>query len=131
MKKTFKELKEADQLIAELYAKNPNLKNTKFGYAWKRFTDKNYTPLIAELNDKIVDSRVEHALTDSTTKELLYTGDSNYKYDKEGMKSLIDANRKTLKEYDLKEVEITPFIVKDLPELTEEETEVLKGLIIQ
>jgi len=134
MKKLFLEIKEADQVVAQLYAKTPKLRDTKFGYAWKRFMDKNYPLLATEINDRMTDNRIEFALTDPTTKELLYTDskNNNFKYSKEGMKSLLDANRKLVKEYDAKEVEIIPFIVKkaDLPELTEEEKEILTGLVI-
>lgn len=133
MTKTFLEIKEADQLVASLYEKDPNIQKGKFGYAWKKIIDKNYNPTITELNDKMTDNRVEYALTDEKTKELLKGSDGNYKYSKEGMKALLAAQRALIKEYDSKEIEVVPFYIKseDLPELTDEEKETLKGLIIE
>ena len=132
MKKTFLEIKEADQLVAQLYAKNPNLRDSKFGYNWKRVLDKNYKPTNNDLNDKIEDAKIDCCLTNEKTKEILYDEKGGYKFSKEGLKDLREIHKKLVKEYDLKEVEIIPFIVKkaDLPELTEEEISILKGLIV-
>ena len=130
MQKTYLELMQVDELVGRLYAKDAKLRDGKFGYAWKRFVDKNIAPVMSELNDRLMDNKVENALTDPTTKELLYTADKNFKYSKEGMKVLLDANRKLLKEFEGRQIEIKPFYVADLPELLEEEKELLKGLII-
>lgn len=132
MKKIFSELKEADQLVAKLYAKDKNLKNGKFGYAWNKFYNKNITPTNEELVDKITDNQVENALTDPNTKELLKGADQQYKYGKEGMKALLEVNRKLMKEFDAKEIEVVPYFIKaeNLPELSEEEKLELTGLVI-
>lgn len=132
MKKTLGQIKEADQLVAYLYSKNPTLQNGKLGHAWKRFVEKNYKPLADEMNEKLIDNRVNNALTDKTTGEILYTADKNFKFDREGTKAILEFNRKLTAEYDAKEVNIIPFIVKgkDLPELTSEEKEILTGLVL-
>lgn len=132
MKKTFLQIKEADQLVAQLYSKNESLEKGKFGYAWKKIIEKNYNPVIKELSEKIEDNRVDNALVNETTKELLIGEDKNYKYSKDGMKTLITINRKLIKDFDEKEIEVIPYYCKDIPlNLTEEETEILKGLIIE
>jgi hypothetical protein len=133
MKKTISEIREADELVGKLYRDNPDAKKGKFGYAWTKFIKKNLNPIVEDLNDRLADNRVEFALTDKTTKELLYGEDKNYKYDKEGMKQLLEANRALIKEYDRMEVEIIPFFVKeeDLPAMLDEEKEMLKGLVIE
>jgi hypothetical protein len=131
----FKEIEDADSIIALLLEKNEKMEKGKLTYAWKRFVEKNYRSLATELGDKLQDNRVEHAMTDPKTKELLYTNDKNtsYKYTKEGMKALLEAQRKLKKEYEEMDIEIVPFFVKkeDLPELNEEEREILTGLIIE
>lgn len=132
MKKTYLQIAEADQLVASLYAKNSTIEKGKFGYAWKRFIEKNYNPIAKELNEKLADNRIENCLTDEKTKEILYTPEGNYKFSKEGMKAVVDFSRKIIHEYNLKEFEIIPFIVKqeNLPELSEEEKDLLMGLVI-
>lgn len=131
MKKTFLQIKESDQLVAQLYANDENLQKGKFGYAWKRFIEKNYKPLVVEINEKMDDARIDNALTDPNTGEILYNGE-NYKFGKEGVKALIEYGRKLDKQYNERLVEIIPFLVKkaDLPALTDEEQEILKGLVI-
>jgi len=131
LKKTFLEIKEADQVVANLFAKFPNLEKGKFGYSWKRFLDKNYTPTLKEFSQKIEDVRLENCLTDPTTKEILYDSKNSYKFSKEGRKNLMIVERELIKEYDSKEIEIIPYLASDVPELTEEEKEVLKGLITE
>ena len=108
-----------------------NLEKGKFGYSWKRFLDKNYTPTLKEFSQKIEDVRLENCLTDPTTKEILYDSKNSYKFSKEGRKNLMIVERELIKEYDSKEIEIIPYLASDVPELTEEEKEVLKGLITE
>lgn len=133
IKKTIKEIQEVDQIVAQLYAKDVKLQQSKFGYAYKRFVEKNYQPAITKFQEKIADIRVDFALTDSTTKELLLDKDNarGYKYDKDGMKKVMEAERKLAREWENEEIVITPFISKEVPkDLSEDEKEKLKGLII-
>jgi len=48
MEKTFKELNELDTIIGNLYQTNPELKDGKFGYAYKRFSEKNFFPIFKD-----------------------------------------------------------------------------------
>lgn len=133
MKKTFLELKEIDDCVAKIYAKYPDIQNSKFGYWYKRFFKKNLQPIIGELEEKLADCRLENALVDEKTREVLYTDSSQrtYKFDKEGLKKLLNFNRVLLEEYNHKEFEITPFISSEAPEgLTDEDKELLKGILI-
>lgn len=133
MKKTFKELQDLDQIVGSMYQADEKLKETKFGYAYKRFCDKNYIPVIKEYNDAIADARLDHALENETTKEVI-TDQTNYrgfKYSKEGLKKVIEAERKLKLEWDGRELEITPYVSAYLPEdLTEEQKEALTGCLI-
>jgi len=132
MKKTYKQLREANEIINILFVKNKDIEKTKFGYACIKFIKKNFSPIFTEMQEKLTDFRVENALTDEKTKEILYTSDGkNYKFDREGLKKVIEFNRKLEKEYEAKEFDVESYIAKkDIPELTEDETEILKGLII-
>jgi hypothetical protein len=136
MQKTFKQLLEADSVVAELYSKDKALENSKFGYAWRKFYKENISELRLEMFDKIEDYRIDNALEDPKTKEILYaapdmTGHKQYKYSKEDMKRLVSQIRELTKEYDSKVIDIKPYISSYVPELTEEETETLKGLVIE
>jgi hypothetical protein len=137
MKKTFEELREADTVVANLYMKNPKLKEGKFGYGWSKFYKKNLEPTYTEMQEKMADAKVENAMVDEKTKELLYDitdpHNKSYKYTKEGMKKLTEEFRKIVKEYDTKEVEVEPYFIKDtkyIPEMLDEERELLTNLII-
>lgn len=135
MVKTFKELQEVDALMGELYRANPELKNTRFGYAYKRFADKNYTPLIKEFQHEINDARIDQALEDPVTKEIKTDPVSprGFKYSKEGLKQVIKLEHTIIEKWDNKEVEIVPHICQkeSLPELNEEQMEILVGILIQ
>ena len=133
MIKKFKELQEVDQLIASLYAKDKTLQNSKFGYAYKRFVEKNYVPVIKEMQERLTDVRIDNALEDKNTKEILIDKESNrgYKYSKEGLKKCIEDERKVMKEFEEKEIEIESFISSFVPQLDEGQKEILNGLIIE
>lgn len=130
MKKTFQELNEVDNIVAKLYKTNPTLKDSKFGYAYKRFYEKNYQPILKKLQEELTDLAVEHALEDKETKALLKDDKGNYEYSKEGKIKLMKAERELLEETNSKEIEIEPYISPMTPELTEYEFEILNGLVV-
>ncbi len=128
--KTLSQLKDAEQVIAELFEQNPELEKSKLKYAWKRFSEKNLVPIYKEIQEKIADERLKNALTDKATKEVLFTEGPKptYKFDKAGTQAVIEFTRDVEKEYDAKEFEVKPFIITDV--LDEYQKEVLTGLII-
>lgn len=129
-KRTFAKLKEIDECVAKLYAKDETLRNAKFGYWYNKFYKKNIAPIVTEIEEKLADCRLENALVDEKTKEILYNGNA-FKYNKEDMQNLVNFNRKIIKEYDEKEFDVIPCISSELPEgLEEEEKDLLKGLLI-
>jgi len=136
MTKKLKELFEIDEIVNNLYVKNPKLKDGKFGYAYKRFYEKNLKDVLEEMQEKMTDCRIDNALVDEKTKELLYDssdkgGQKLYKYTKDGMKKLLEDTRNIKKEYEKKEVKIEPYYASDVPDMIEEEKEALKGCLIQ
>lgn len=144
MKKTFKEFRELDATVGVLYKKYPKLQETKFGYAYKR-VQKPYSDLVAILMEELQEIEVKNALVDPTTKALLYEenarADANpnipkkFKFSKEGKLAQMKESKELGEKYDIKEIDIEPFIVKpeDLPEniiFTEEQKEILGGVLI-
>lgn len=132
--KTFKELQEVDEMVGQLYQKNPKVKESKFGYAYKRFSDKNYFPILREFQDEIGLCRIENALEDKATKEVLIDrmNPRGYKYTKEGLKKCLEDEKKIIAAWEQKEIEIKSYFTKDIPEeLTEENIELLKGLVFE
>lgn len=132
--KTFKELSEIDLMMGELYTKTPTLKDTKFGYGYKRFAEKNYYPKQKEYSEAVLDLRIENALVDEKTKAIIYRDNGqSFEYSKEGLKNLQTQTRKLENEWDVKEIEIEPYFIKEenLPKLNEYQTELLKGVLIE
>lgn len=130
---TFKDLQEADAIVGEMYKESPELEKTKFGYAYERFVVKNYVPLMKELQEKLYDIRLDHALTDKGTNEVLVDKEASrgFKYDREGLKRVVDAERRLFKEFEAKEVNVMPFVSTYVPKnLSDKQKEVLTGLIL-
>lgn len=132
MQKTFKELLELDAVIGGLYQKNPALRETKFGWAQKRFYETNIAPTLKEYRDKTTEIQINNALEDKTTKALLIDPKNprGYLYSREGQIKCIAEENKLWEEYQAMEVEVKPYISTYVPDLTEEQTELLKGLLI-
>jgi len=132
--KTFKQIREADILVGQLYQTKPELMETKFGYAWKRFTEKNYIPTLKKLQELINDARIDNALEDPITKEILRseTDPRGFKYTKEGLKAVIKKENEINNQYELVEIDVELYLVaeKNLPKLTEEQREALVGMVI-
>jgi len=133
MTKTFKELQEVDVMVGGLYQKNPDLKQSKFGYAYKRFSDKNYVPIAKDFNEELGALRVQFALEDKTTGEVLIDrmNPRGFKYTKQGLTELMAEEKKLAEKYDAMDVEINPFLSKMIPEgLEDDQMEMLSGLVL-
>ncbi len=132
--KTFQELNEADNLVGVLYKKDPTLRDTKFGYAYNRFYQKNFENLLKEFQKELELVRAEHALEDEKTKALILD-DKNprgFAYSKQGFKSVVEAEEKFLEKFNKKEVEIEPYFATFIPEDMNDYTrEKLIGLVIR
>ena len=133
--KTFRELQEVDTLVGSLYGKNPELKDSKFGYAYKRFVDKNYMSHLKEFQYELNDVRIDNAMEDPNTKEVLRdpTNTRGFRYTKEGLKKVIGQENEITTRWDVKEIEVEAFAcpTESLPTLTEGQTELLKGIVIK
>lgn len=133
MKKTFKELGEIDQMIAQLYKEIPQLSDTKFGYAYTRFADKNFSPTFKKFMAELQDARIDNALVDEKTQAILTDPENiirGFKYSKEGLKAVMKAEEKIIDKYNELEIDIEPYTATFVPPLTEKQTEMLKGLLI-
>ncbi len=132
MQKTFKELNQIDLIVGELYKKTPTLKDSKFGYAYKRFSDINYLPTLKKFKIECADLAVKHALEDKITKELLKDDKGNYKYSREGQSNYDKEYRAIDEKFGTELVDVTPYISETIPDgLSIYETEILTGLLIE
>lgn len=133
IKKTFKELREIDSVVATLYAKNPTLRDSKFGYAYQRFYKKNYVPTAQQFNEALSGLQVDYALEEPTTKEVLVDKENNrgFKYAKDQLKILIGKEVELTEEWGQKEYDVEPFISPLMPDnISEYEFDVLKGSLL-
>lgn len=134
LKRTFKDLQQIDFLVGGLYRQYPDIQKTKFGYAYKRFADKNYYPHRDDYNLEISDLRVDNALTDKGTGEILRDMDPNsrgFKFDQKGLKTVMKGEKDLINNWNKKEYDVTPYISSDVPEqLSEEMKDMFDGLFI-
>lgn len=130
MKKTYSELSEIDQEVAKLYDQNKDLRESKFGYGYKRFYSKNIDPIIKKMRGEIEDLNVEHALEDDKTSVLLIV-DGQYQYSREGKMKLMKAQRELIDRYEKTEFEIDPYFITNVPVLDEYQKELFLGCLIE
>lgn len=133
MKKTFKELKKLNGTYIDLVKEHPSINNTKFGYAWNKFFNKNLEPIFKEYNSILIGLSAENGLTDKETGEILMTNmGRGFKFSKEGFKKLIEAENKLEEEWNSKEYEIEPYFTSDIPkDLNFIQLEEFEGFIIK
>ncbi len=134
IKKTYKELSKLDMVVVQMYIKSPELKDTKFGYGYKRFYEKNLKSVFHEYFVHLSDVRIDNALIDERTKAIITTeGGRGFEYSREGLKAVIRAEKTLEEEWGLKEFEVEPYIIKseDMPKLTDEQSELMKGILIE
>lgn len=131
MKLNLEQLNEINNVVAELYQKDEHLKQGKFGYAYNKFYQKNTQVILDELKEAITISNVNNALEDEKTKALITDEKGKYKYSKEGKIALLKEQKAIVEEYYKKEIELTLYLSPVKPEMTEEQYEVLKGVIVE
>jgi hypothetical protein len=134
MQKKIEELLSADQIVGGLIQSQKTTENSKFIYAWKKFYRLNMKDPISEYQDKVQDIRIKYAQEDKGGSVVNDpTNPRGYKYSKESLQSVIKEEKDATKELNEREIEVKPYIcpVESLPELTDEEKEQLKGLIIE
>ena len=134
MKITFEDLRKFNQVTANLFARKSVYRESKLGYAIKRFTDINLIKIFNEYNNELEMARIDHCLADPITKAvMLASGGSQrmYQYSKEGLKAVLKAELDLIEKWDKKEFEVKPWICLEPPkDLTEEEMETMKRLVI-
>lgn len=130
MKKTFLELQDIDGVVGKLYQADPTLKDTKFGYAYTRFSSKNYEPAVKKFNEDMQDLAVKHALDDTTTKALLKDDRGQYQYSKEGQIAMQKEQRALLVLKNTELIEVEPYLSPLSPEMTIEQFEILKDVLV-
>lgn len=133
MKKTFLELQNIDAIVGDLYEMYPNLKKSKFGWAYNRFVEKNVSPTMKERNRKLADMYADNAMEDPRTKEIMLDPNPlsrGFKFDKVGWPKMIKLEREIMDEFEKVEIEVIPYISSFVPELADDQREPLTGLII-
>lgn len=132
--KTYKQLSDLDTTIFLLYQEKPELKNTKFGWGYKRFYEKNLKKIFDDYNAILIDIRIDNALIDERTKAIKTTkeNDRGFLYSPDGFKNVIKAEKKLWEDWKDKEFEVEPYIIAadSLPELIEEQIELMKDILI-
>lgn len=133
MIKTFEELMEIDNLVGLLYREDPALPKTKFGYAYKKFYKDNIKDTFEEYRDNLADARLELALEDEKTHEVITdeTSPRGFKFNKDSLIQLILKERKIKEEFFKKEIKIIPYFSTFIPPTLDiDEIAELQGLII-
>lgn len=131
--RTFKELAEIDNLVGIAYQLDPKLELTKFGYAYKRFAEKSFYPKVKEKNEELGFLRIDNALEDEKTKEVLVDRENprGFKFSKDGLKKTIKEESALAEKWNTKEIEVEPYISTYTPEeISNELKELLKGLVL-
>jgi len=114
---------------------NPVNERTKLGYAIRRVQEsKSFANVLWQYNHELDCIRIDNALIDEKTKEVILAEKSNrpYKYDTKGLKKVSEEENDFAKEWDKNEFEISCYYVKELPEdMDEIMKEHLTGFVIE
>lgn len=100
---------------------------TKLSYAVARMLKRCQKPL-DDYNGKLEDLRLENALEDEKTKAILRDEAQQYKFSKQGLKAVIEAQRELLE----KEIEVEPYIATALPDNINDDVKVaFEGFVME
>lgn len=130
----FEQLQKVNQIWGFLLL-DETFEKTKFSYAFKRFIEKN-KKFYTDYNEALQEIRIDNALTDEKTKELLLDntpGSRGFKFSKDDFKKLVKEERAISEKFNQKDCEVEPYLFKGETasfDLDEEAIEVLTGLII-
>ena len=122
MVKTFEQVLEFNE-----YANKIKDKQNKLSYACKK-VQKRLAEYIEDYVDKIKDLDIEFASVDDKGNLVIHNDRYTYKPDK--LRTLNEAKKKLWKENKDKEYEFESYICPELPELTQEELDILEGFVL-
>ncbi len=122
MVKTFEQVLEFNE-----YANKIKDKQNKLSYACKK-VQKRLAEYIEDYVDKIKDLDIEFASVDDKGNLVIHNDRYTYKPDK--LRTLNEAKKKLWKENKDKEYEFESYICSELPELTQEELDILEGFVL-
>lgn len=134
MKKTFEELMAADMEVGSMFASDKDLENTKFGYAYKRYYKKNFADPFQEYLEKLQEIRINNALENPATNEVLIDRENprGYKFSKAGLLKCIKEENEFIKENNKKEIDVELFVSPMVPPgLSERQKDMLMGLVYE
>ena len=132
VKVTFKQFSKIVNKWNEMTAKTPDLAQTKFGYAVKRFFETNSPIVYKDYNLRLSTIRIDNALEDEKTKAVLTkVSNRGFEYNKEGLKNVMKQEQALEDEFENKEFEVVPYFSKDFPKMNDQEVEVFKGFVVQ
>lgn len=127
--KTYLQLLKANVLIMQYYEKHKNTENKLIGCMVK-FATKQLNAILEEYNDKLDTIQLLNCATDPITHVILKDSEGKKQYTPEGAIKLKEDGKKLL----FQEIEITPIIadgIEDLlSEFSEEQKEILSGIVI-
>lgn len=109
--------------------------DTKFGYALRKFFNgKEVKHVLDTYNDELFDIRLDNALVNKETQSVVSNnkrGERPFLFSKEGLKKCVKAERALVQEWRVKEIEVKPYIITDIPaKLTQYQIELFKGIIL-
>jgi len=130
IKITFEKMLEVSEALRKFLNAD---KETKFTYAINKFYKLNIKKVFDEYNEELAGIRVDSALVEEKTRAIVYDKETarGFAYDKEGLKAVMSAEKALQKKWETKEFTVIPYKAKanDVPELTQSEEELLKGLV--
>jgi len=129
IKITFEKMLEVSEALRKFLDAD---KETKFTYAINKFYKLNIKKVFDEYNEELAGIRVDNALVEEKTRAIVYDKETarGFAYDKEGLKAVMSAEKALQKKWETKEFTVIPYKAKaDVPELTQSEEELLKGLV--
>lgn len=134
IKKTFEHLNKVDKIYGKLI-KVEGFEQTKLGYAFKRFSEKNLVKFFKEYHQELTDMYLDNALTDEKTKAVLLDEKNprgGFQFSKDGLKEALKKEREIEAKFNDREFDVEPYICKDLGDtkFNAEEKELLEDLII-
>jgi len=150
IKKTFKEVRELNVAISQYFKRISTAEQTKLGYALKRISDTEIKKVLGEYReayDKLAFENLEKpaielALVDKVTGAVLMAPKGServYQYNKENLVKVMEVEKNFQKiandlidDFDKKEFDIEPYLVKEIPEdLLPKEVEAFKGFVLE
>lgn len=128
---SYKQINKIDSILASLFTKNPEMRQSKLGALYDAFIDQYIVEIQKEYSKKLSRIHITHASTDEKTRNLMRSDTGRgFEYTPEKLIQVLDEEDALNTEFELKQIEVDKMVIDadEVSDLTSYERSIISNI---